>query len=123
MGSNPNPVRSVPELTVAQVLQTVIYIVLRKNIVGRDCVVLEQEVRAERSGDRITVRDFLHLSRPAVGPTSLLYNSCPASFLGVKRPGRGVECPPSSSTGVIPLLPIWAFMVCSRVNFTFSLVL
>jgi hypothetical protein len=40
---------------------------------------------------------------------------------GVKRPGRGVDHPPLSSAEVndraIPLLPLWAFVVCSRVNF------
>jgi hypothetical protein len=36
---------------------------------------------------------------------------------GVKRPGRGVNrgyC----KTRTIPILPLWAFMACSRVNFT-----
>jgi len=45
---------------------------------------------------------------------------------GVKRPGRGVDNPPSSSAEVkgknkeIPLLPLWAFTACSKMNFTFS---
>jgi hypothetical protein len=38
------------------------------------------------------------------------------SFPGVKWPGRGVENPPPSSA----LLPLWAFMVCYRANFTFT---
>jgi hypothetical protein len=37
-------------------------------------------------------RDFSHTSRPALGP--------PGSFLGVKRPGRGADHPPPSSTAV-----------------------
>jgi hypothetical protein len=47
------------------------------------------------------------------------------SFPVVKRPGRGVDHPPPSSAEVkvrvvIPLLPLWAFMACSRVNCTFT---
>jgi hypothetical protein len=48
------------------------------------------------------------------------------SFPGVKWPGRGVDHPPSSSAEVkeksiaIPLLPLWAFVACSRVTFTFT---
>jgi len=44
-------------------------------------------------------------------------------FLGVKRPGCGVDHPPPSSAEVkervelYPLLPHWAFVACSRVNF------
>jgi hypothetical protein len=34
------------------------------------------------------------------GPPSLLYNGCRDSFPGVKRPGRGVDHPPSSSARV-----------------------
>ena len=56
------------------------------------------------------------------GPPSLLYNGYRV-FPGVKRPGRGVKDPPPSSAEVkekveIPLLPFWAFVACSRVNFT-----
>jgi hypothetical protein len=58
------------------------------------------------------------------GPPSLLYNGYQVSFLGVKWLGRGIDHPPPSSAKVkrksrfIPLLPLWAFMTCSRVNFT-----
>ena len=47
------------------------------------------------------------------------------SFPGVKRPGRGVDHPPSSSAEVkerIELylyLLLWAFVACYRVNWTF----
>jgi hypothetical protein len=60
------------------------------------------------------------------GPTSLLYSRYQFSFSGVKRPGRGVHHPPPSSAKVkrkstaTPLLPLWAFVACSRVNFTFT---
>ena len=45
-----------------------------------------------------------------------------ALFLGAKRPGRGVYQPPplAPSTGILSLLT-WAFMACSRVNFTLTL--
>jgi hypothetical protein len=56
------------------------------------------------------------------GLPSLLYNG-----YRVKRRGRGVNHPPPSSAEVrvessraIPLLPLWAFMACSWVNFTFT---
>jgi hypothetical protein len=48
------------------------------------------------------------------------------SFLGVKQLGCGVDHPPTSSTeveGQVELYicsPLWAFVVCSRVNFTFT---
>jgi hypothetical protein len=57
------------------------------------------------------------------GPPSLLYNGYWVSFPGVKQLGRGVDHPPPSSAEVkeksraIPLLPLWAFMACSRENF------
>jgi hypothetical protein len=72
-------------------------------------------------------RDFLHPSRPAWGPTSLLHNSYWVSFLRVKRPGRGVDHPRLSNAEVkeksraIPLLPLWDLMACSRVKVTFTL--
>jgi hypothetical protein len=46
------------------------------------------------------------------------------SFLGLKRPGRGVEHLPPSSVEVKERVdlylysPIWAFVACSNVNFT-----
>jgi hypothetical protein len=45
------------------------------------------------------------------------------SFPGVKRPERGADHPPLLAprlrkSGAIPLLPIWAFGDCYRVNFT-----
>jgi len=49
-------------------------------------------------------------------------------FPGVKRPGRGVDHPPPSSAKVkesraIPLLPLWAFVACSRANVTVTFTL
>jgi hypothetical protein len=45
-------------------------------------------------------RDFPHPSRPALGPTQVLYNGYWVSFLAIKRPGRGVDQPPPSSVEV-----------------------
>ena len=60
------------------------------------------------------VHDFPHPSRPALGaPQPPSYTTGTASFLGVKRPGRGVDHPPH-------LAALWAFVACSRVNFTFT---
>jgi hypothetical protein len=46
------------------------------------------------------------------------------SFLGVKRPGRGVDYPPHlaprlKKSRVIRLLLLWTFVACFRVDFTF----
>ena len=74
------------------------------------------------------VRDFLHSSRPAQRANHLLYNGYRVSFAGVKRPKRGVNHPPPSSTEVeervelhvySPSRPAWALMTCYRANFTF----
>jgi len=49
------------------------------------------------------------------------------SFLGVKQPGCCVDYPPPSSAGVKERVelylysPLWAFMPCARVNFTFTI--
>jgi hypothetical protein len=45
-------------------------------------------------------RDFQHPSRPALGPTQPPIQWVPRLFPGVKRPGRGVDHPPSSSATV-----------------------
>ena len=46
--------------------------------------------------------DDIFRTRPdrSWGPRSLLYNGYRVSFLGVKRPGRGVDYPPPSSAEV-----------------------
>jgi hypothetical protein len=50
------------------------------------------------------------------------------SFPGLKWPGRGVNHPPPSSAEVaksraLPLLPLWAFVACYRVTYTFTFTL
>ena len=59
------------------------------------------------------------------GPSSLLYSGYRVSFPGVKRPGRGVDHPLPFSAEVKERVelyiypPLWAFVACYRVNFTF----
>jgi hypothetical protein len=70
-------------------------------------------------------RDFLHLSRQALGPTQPRIWWLP-SFPGVQRLGRGVDHPPPSSAEVRERVELYlyspsrAFVACSRVNFTFT---
>jgi hypothetical protein len=45
-------------------------------------------------------RDFLHTSRPALGPTQPPKQWVPGLSRGVKRPGRGADHPPPSSAEV-----------------------
>ena len=67
---------------------------------------------------------FGHLSDRPWGSRSLLHNGHRVIPVG-KRPGLGVNHPPPSrasdkkSTAII-LTPIWAYVICSRVNFTFA---
>jgi hypothetical protein len=61
------------------------------------------------------------------GRPSLLYNGYRVSSTGVNWLGCGTDHPTPSSTEIkervelLSLLPLWAFMVCSRMNFTFDL--
>jgi hypothetical protein len=58
-------------------------------------------LRAGRTGDRIPVgQDFPHLSRPALGPPSLLYGGYWVFPEGRKRPGRDAAPSPPSSAKV-----------------------
>ena len=45
-------------------------------------------------------RDFPHLSRPTPGAHRAFYTVSTGSFPEVKRPGRGVDHPPPSSTEI-----------------------
>jgi hypothetical protein len=58
-------------------------------------------IRAGRSGDRIQVRErFFAPVQTDPGDHPASYTVGTGSFLGVKRPGRGVDHPPSSSADV-----------------------
>jgi len=45
-------------------------------------------------------RDFLHRSRPALGPTQPPVQWAPRLSRGVRQPGRGVDHPPLNSAEV-----------------------
>jgi hypothetical protein len=83
-------------------------------------------LRAGRSGDQIPVGAKFSApvqTGPGAYPASCTMGT--GSFPGVKRPGRGVDHPPSSSAKVKERVQLytstslWAFMACSRVTFTY----
>ena len=58
------------------------------------------------------------------GPPSLLYNGYRVSFQGLIRPGRGASTSALAEVDgrvrATHLLPLWAFVACSMVTFTFT---
>ena len=54
------------------------------------------------------------------GAHAASYKMGTGSFPGVKRLGRGVDHSPPTSAEDKKEYPFWAFMSCSRVNFTFT---
>ena len=94
----------------------------------RDCVVgIVTTLRAGRSGDRIpvTVRFSATVQTgPGAHPGSCTMGTKSLS-LGVRRPVCGVYHPPHLAPGLkkeyscTSSTPLWPFMVCTRVNFTF----
>jgi hypothetical protein len=69
---------------------------------------------------------FSALIQTSPGAHPDFYTLDTGSFLGIKRPGRGVDHPPLSSAEVkervaILLLHLCAFMACYRVNFVISI--
>ena len=74
-------------------------------------------------------RDFPFPFRAALGSTQPPTQWVPSLFTGGKAAGRGVSQPPPGSGEVKERVelylcfPLWAFVVCSRVNFTFTLTL
>jgi len=86
-------------------------------------------LRAGRCGDRIPVGGEIFRIRSVRpwDPPNLLYNGYRLSFPGIKRPGRGVDHAPHLAlrlrkSTAIPLLPLWAFVACSRAIFTFTFI-
>ena len=81
------------------------------------------------SGDRILVgRDFPHPSRPALPPTQPPVQWVPCILPAVKRQGSGVDHypflkPRLKKEWIYTCNPLWAFVTCSRVSFTFTFVL
>jgi hypothetical protein len=93
---------------------------------GRDSAVgIATSLRAGRSGDLILAGARVTVpvqTGPGAHPASCTMGTWSLSW--VKRPGRGVDHPPTSSAKVkervelyLPLFPIWAFVTCSSVNF------
>ena len=79
------------------------------------------------------VRDFPHLSIPALGPTQPSVQWELGLSRGKERPGRDADPSPllvpwSRKSSVIPLLPLWdarpiqSLSACSRAHFTFFIV-
>ena len=65
-------------------------------------------------------------TRSAQGAQPASYTMGTGSILVVKRPGRGVDHPPHlapklKKSRTIYLLPFWAFVACSRVNFALQI--
>ena len=66
-------------------------------------------------------RIFLHLSRPALGPTQPRIEWVPGLTRG--KEGRSVALATHSHLAAEVkerVLPLWVFVACSRVNFTFT---
>ena len=93
------------------------------------CSRCSDSLRAGRPGNRKPV--VARFSAPVQTGLGALPVSCTMGTgcltMGVKRPGRGINQPPPSSAAVkerieLTLLPLWAFMACSRVNYTFVVV-
>jgi hypothetical protein len=71
---------------------------MRKTVVSRQLGRYSDLLRAERSGDRIPIGGEIFRTRLGAHPAS--YAMGTRSFPGLKRPGRGVDDPSSSSTEV-----------------------
>ena len=70
-------------------------------------------------------RDVPHPSRPALGPSQPLVQWEKVSYPGIKRQGRGVDHTPHLGPRLkkeqsCTSTPLWAFVACSSVNFTFT---
>jgi hypothetical protein len=71
-------------------------------------------------------QDFPHPTRLALGPTQLPAWCVRGLFRKGKVarewfwPSTPIYCQDKEKVRAIPLLPLWPFMACSRVNFTFT---
>jgi hypothetical protein len=80
-----------------------------------------------QSGDRIPLgARFSSLVKTGPGANPASYTMGTRSFSWVKRPGRDLDHPPSSSADVKERVqlylnpPVWVFVACSGVNCTFT---
>ena len=83
---------------------------------------MTDEVQREKTSLKKSGLGQIFRTRPdrPWGPPSFLYNGYRVPLLGVNLPGSDVNYPPSSSAEVEErVLPLWAFMACFRVIFTF----
>ena len=87
---------------------------------------ISDSLQAGRSGDRIPVKArFSELVQTGPGAHPSSYTMGTGTFPGVKRPGRDVDqplhlAPRLKEDRAIHLLPLWAFVACYRVTFTFT---
>ena len=85
------------------------------------------KLRAEPSWDRLPIRGEIFRTRPerTWGPSSLLYNGYRV-FLGGKavgtrrRPPTAIKCRGQRKSSAVPLLPLWTFVTCYKVNFVLN---
>jgi len=83
-------------------------------------MIIDDSLRAGRSGDRIPVVARFSAGAhtvPGTQPASCKMRT--GSFLGIKRPGRGNDHPPPSSAEVKERVvhiysPLWVFMACAN---------
>jgi hypothetical protein len=93
----------------------------REYTVGRDSVVGVPTRYTVGGSNRGGAEIFRTLPYRPWAPPSLLY-SWYRVITGVRRLGRGIDYPPllvpMLKSRAIHLLPLWAFVACSRMNFT-----
>jgi len=80
-----------------------------------------EALQAGWSGDQIPVGGLFSAPvQTSHGAHPASYMMGTGSFPGVKRPGHFVDHPYPSRLEIRAILhlPLWAFMICSRVNFT-----
>jgi hypothetical protein len=109
-------------------LKTIIFIssAVKSPRVGQDSIVsIVTHYRMDGPGIKPGGGEIFHnCPDQPWGPPSLLSNEYWVSFPAVKWPGCGIDHPPPSSAEVKERVQLylqstpWAFMACSRVNFT-----
>jgi hypothetical protein len=74
-------------------------------------------------GIRSCWQDYVHMSRPLLGPNQPPVQWVQGFFPGVKEPGCGIDHPPYLApmlkSAPVRLLSLWALMACYRMNLPF----